>query len=121
MGVFTALARQTRVPLIDTRLFLPEEWTTDKERCRHAGVPADRLEHRTKPLLLLEMVKHHRAQGLKFAWTSVDALYGNDSAFLWGLADEGETFMADIQCKQRIYLDDPKPYPSRIKKATRIF
>ncbi len=125
VGVFTALARQDRVTLIDTRLFLPEEWTNDKERCRRAGVPEDRLEHRTKPKLLLEMVKNHRAKGLQFAWTSIDALYGNDPAFLRGLADEGETFMADVHCKQCIYLDDPKPYRPRRKskhgrKPTRL-
>lgn len=120
VGVFTALARRDRVTLIDTRLFLPEEWTNDKERCRRAGVPEDRLQHRTKPQLLLEMVKKHRAEGLQFAWVSVDALYGNDPAFLRGLDDEGEIFLADVQCKQRIYLDDPKPYrPRRESKQGR--
>lgn len=125
VGVFTALARRDRVTLIDTRLFLPEEWTKDKKRCRRAGVPEDRLEHRTKPELLFEMVKKHRANGLRFAWTSVDALYGNDPAFLRGLEDEGETFMADVHCDQHIYLDDPRPYRPRRKskrgrKPTRL-
>ena len=100
-------------------MFLPEEWTNEKEHCRRAGVPEDLLEHRTKPELLLEMVKNHRAKGLQFAWTSVDALYGNDPAFLRGLDHEGEIFMADVQCKQRIYLDDPKPYRPRRKSKPR--
>lgn len=125
VGVFTALARRDRVTLIDTRLFLPEEWTNDQERCRRAGVPEDRLQHRTKPQLLLEMVKQHRANGVQFAWVSADALYGNDPAYLRGLDDQGETFMADVQCKQHIYLDDPKPYRPRRKfkrgrKPTRL-
>lgn len=125
VGVFTALAHRNRVTLIAARLFLPEEWTNDKERCRRAGVPEDRLHHRTKPQLLLELVKKHRADGLQFAWVSVDAFYGNDPAFLRGLDDESETFMADVHCDQCIYWDDPKPYRPRRKskrgrKPTRL-
>jgi SRSO17 transposase len=125
VGVFAALARKDRVTLVDTRLFLPKEWTDDKERCLNAGVPEDRLEHRTKPELALALVKSGRANGLKFAWVAVDGLYGNDPAFLRALEAEHETFMADVHCDQTIYLEDPAPYRRRRKskrgrKPTRL-
>lgn len=125
VGVFAALARQDRVTLVDTRLYLPKEWTTDKERCQHAGVPDDRLEHRTKPELAFEMVKAARSNGLAFAWTTVDALYGNDPAFLRKLDDDQEVFMADVHCDQIVYLENPTPYRPRRKskrgrKPTRL-
>jgi SRSO17 transposase len=125
VGVFAALARKDRVTLVDTRLYLPEEWTTDKERCRKAGVPEDRLEHRTKPQLALELVKAGRANGLGFAWIAADGLYGNNPAFLRALEDEQEIFMVDVHCDQTIYLEDPAPYRPRRKskrgrKPTRL-
>jgi SRSO17 transposase len=117
VGVFTALACKNRVTLVDSRLYLPEEWINDKERCRLAGVPDDRIQHRTKPQLAVEMVKAARANGLRFTWTAVDALYGNDPAFLRALDDEQEIFMADVHCDQTIYLQDPAPYrPCRKSK-----
>ncbi len=125
VGVFAALARKERVTLADTRLYLPEEWTHDKERCRKAGVPEDRIEHRTKPQLGLEIVKAARANELGFAWIAVDGLYGNDPAFLRALDAEQEIFMADVHCNQSIYLEDPAPYRPRRKskrgrKPTRL-
>lgn len=125
VGVFAALACKDRAILVDTRLFLPEEWTNDKKRCRKAGVPEDRFEHRTKPELALELVQSGRAKGLKFAWVSADGLYGNDPAFLRALAADQETFMADVHCDQTIYLEDPAPYRPRRKskrgrKPTRL-
>lgn len=125
VGVFAALARQNRVTLVDTRLYLPEEWTTDKERCRKAGVPEDRLEERTKPALALEIVKTSRRNRLEFAWISVDALYGNDPSFLRALDDDQEVFMADVHCDQIVYLENPVPYRPRRKskrgrKPTRL-
>lgn len=125
VGVYTALARKDRVTVVNTRLFLPAEWINDKERCRRAGVPEDRLESRTKPQLALEMVKAARANRLAFAWIAVDGLYGNDPAFLRALDDEQEIFMADVHCDQIIYLEDPAPYRPRRKskrgrKPTRL-
>ena len=40
VGVFAALGRGTAATLIDERLFLPERWTNDPERCQAAGIPA---------------------------------------------------------------------------------
>lgn len=125
VGVFAALARKERVTLVDTRLYLPEEWTNNKERCRKAGVPEDRLEHRTKPQLAGEIVQAARANGLEFVWTAVDGLYGNNPPFLRTLDDAQEIFMADVHCDQIIYLEDPAPYRPRRKskrgrKPTRL-
>ena len=42
--------------------YLPESWTSDKDRCEAAGVPEDRQGYRSKTELALEMVgRRHRS------------------------------------------------------------
>jgi SRSO17 transposase len=56
VGVYGALCRHDQAVLIDTRLFLPESWTNDPDHCLEAGVPEDRLAHRKKAELALDLV-----------------------------------------------------------------
>ncbi|MCI0512469.1 transposase, partial [candidate division KSB1 bacterium] len=44
VAVFAALGCQDKVTLIDTRLYVPAEWTDDQDRCRRSGVPEDNLQ-----------------------------------------------------------------------------
>lgn len=41
IGVFLLYASSKGAAFIDRALYLPEEWTSDRVRCREAGVPAD--------------------------------------------------------------------------------
>jgi SRSO17 transposase len=95
--------------LVDERLYLPESWTSDPDRCAVVGVPKESQVLKSKPELALEMVRHQRRQGIRFAWVGGDGLYGNDPAFLRALDDDGECFLIDVHSNQRIYLEDPQP------------
>jgi SRSO17 transposase len=109
VGVFAALGCGNRATLIDSRLYLPKEWTDNPVRCHRAGIPEDQRAFRSKAELALAMVAHQRAQGIRFAWVGADAGYGKEPAFLRGLDAQGETFLIDVHKDQRIYLDDPDP------------
>jgi SRSO17 transposase len=109
VGVFAALGCGAQATLIAERLFLPEAWTADPERCRAAGVPADQIVFKGKHDLALELVAQARNQRLGYAWVGFDGLYGEDPAFLRTLADRGEIFVGDVHKDQRVYLADPKP------------
>ncbi len=109
VGVFASLCRGRHSTLIDTRLYLPEEWTNDKRRCRQAQIPVAHRTFKTKPQLALEMVKPARESGLAYGWVGADGLYGNNPELLYGLDDLNETFMIDVHKDQRIYLNDPEP------------
>jgi DDE superfamily endonuclease len=50
IGVFLGYASRRGHALIDRRLYLPEEWTADAERCRQAQVPND-IAFATKPMI----------------------------------------------------------------------
>jgi SRSO17 transposase len=53
VGVFGCLGREERSTLIDYRLFLPQEWVDDPERCQKAKAGKAAAKHRT----VSEMVK----------------------------------------------------------------
>jgi SRSO17 transposase len=110
VGVYGALCRRDQAVLVDTRLFLPESWTNDPDRCWEAGVPEDRLAYRKKAELALDLVQSGRANGIEFQWVGGDAFYGDDPELLRQLDQLGETFMLDVPKDQPIYLTDPTPY-----------
>ena len=47
-GMFLAYVSPLGRALVDKRLYLPESWTSDQERCAAAGVPAERRSYRSK-------------------------------------------------------------------------
>ncbi len=66
IGVFLAYASRHGHALVDRELYLPESWTTDRDRCRAAGIP-DEVGFATKPRLVMAMLEraladnpHHR-------------------------------------------------------------
>jgi len=107
VAVFAALARGRSVSLIDAELYLPQEWVKDPQRCAAAGVPEERRVLKTKPALALELVQRARRNGIRFSWVTADGGYGQNRALLRALDDAGESFVIDVHCDQRIYLEEP--------------
>lgn len=111
VGVFAALSNAEGAgALVDTRLYLPREWTEDPERCEKAKIPEDKREYFTKPQLAWEMIEQAQSNGLRFGWVGMDGLYGNAPDLLRKIADAGLLFTADVHCDQHIYTEDPRPY-----------
>jgi SRSO17 transposase len=120
VGVFTALAAGQRATLLEGRLYLPQkEWCDAPARCNKAKVPPAQRQFKTKAQIALEMVRTQRQRNVRFNWVSVDGGYGKDPAFLRALDGDGEVFVADVHCDQRIWLDDPKPAPPAIATGKR--
>jgi SRSO17 transposase len=51
VGVFATLCRGDMATLIDTRLYLPEAWCDDDERCKKAAIPEDKRQFQSKTQL----------------------------------------------------------------------
>lgn len=119
VGVFAALSNGKRSTLINERLFLPEEWADNKERCLKSGIPEKDIIHKTKSTLALEMVSESRQLGMRFGWVGADAGYGLGLDFCISLSDMKEVFMIDCACDQHIYLHNPKPSIPPKKKGGR--
>jgi SRSO17 transposase len=56
--------------LVDTRLFLPKDWTRDKQRRKKAGVPKE-VRYRTRHQFCLEMLAQH-GEKLPHTWIAGD-------------------------------------------------
>lgn len=107
VAVFSALTDPDHASLIDTRLYLPKEWTDSPERCRQAGVPEPYCQAKSKTQLALELIDEADANGVRYEWVGVDAGYGKEPRFLRELVSRGKTFFADVHKTQRIYLENP--------------
>src|SRR3954463_10097782 len=83
IGVFLAYASAQGHALIDRELYLPKEWTDDRERCTAAAVPED-IEFATKPRLAQRMIERALTAGVPVSWVLGDEVYGNDRRLrLW--------------------------------------
>jgi len=83
VGVFAAYASRQGYALVDTRLFLPEQWFTEAYRPQRTkcAIPSDR-DFQTKPQLAAEMVRTlYQAGVLSFRYIVADCLYGNSPDF----------------------------------------
>jgi SRSO17 transposase len=109
VGVFACLSCHDRSALVDFRLFLPEQWARDEERCAKAKVPEAERCHRTKAELALEMVKKARERGLRFEWVGGDEVYGNNRQLTDALEEEGEVFLMDVASNVKVWERDPRP------------
>jgi SRSO17 transposase len=95
---------QDEVPVcVALRLFLPQEWTGDPERCRAAGVPEERLAYRTKLEIALEELDRLGAAGVEWGCVLADAGYGISAAFRQALSARGLTWAVGIPRIQKVY------------------
>ena len=51
VGVFSVLSRGNRAALTGGRLYLPEDWCNDDERCKKAAIPEDKRQFQSKTQL----------------------------------------------------------------------
>ena len=71
--------------LLDGELFLPEDWSADRQRCREAGIP-EAISYRPKWQIALELLDRAVGRGIHFEWLTFDEGYGGKPGFLRGLA-----------------------------------
>ena len=109
VGVFAALSQGDDVAMVNTRLYLPKEWTDNKKRCDKAGIPPQDQAFKTKPKLALEILKESEGV-IDYDWVGGDAAYGESTELRLGISALGKIFVLDIRGNQAVYLHDPKPY-----------
>lgn len=107
VGVFLAYTKGKKRTLIDSRLYLPEDWVNDKERCLKAKIPLEMIKFQTKHDLGLEMIDNAIKEEIPFSYVAMDGFYGENPALLNELENRGVTFVADIASNTQIYLEKP--------------
>lgn len=80
VGVFLAYASQRGAAFIDRALYLPREWTGDRERRSEAGIPTA-TRFATKITLAERMLARAFAAGAPAQWVVADSGYGRSHRF----------------------------------------
>ena len=107
-GMFLAYVSPLGRALVDKRLYLPESWTSDKDRCEAAGVPEERQGYRSKTELALEMVQQALERGhLQAGWVAGDDAFGMSPSFRDGLESLGIWYVLDVPAGFTVWPPEP--------------
>jgi SRSO17 transposase len=98
--------------LLDSELFLPESWSSDRGRCEEAGIPDD-MVYRPKKQIALEMLDRARRNGVRIGWLTFDAGYGMHTDFLLELDARQIQYVGEAPCHLTGWI---KPPPVLIKE-----
>jgi SRSO17 transposase len=108
VGIYMAYASRKEHALVNMRLYLPEEWTKDRSRCKAAGVPKG-IKFCTRHELALEMLNEHGAL-LPHAWVTGDDEMGRPMDFRLKLRARGERYLLAVPSNTLIRdIDAPPP------------
>src|SRR5262245_57206569 len=94
VGVYLAYVSRLDHALVDTRLYLPREWTRKRKRMSKAGVPSG-VRFRTRHELALAMLDEH-GPALPHAWVTGDDELGRSSWFRGELRARGEQYLLAV-------------------------
>lgn len=109
---------------IKYRLYLPQSWSDDPQRCKAAGVPADVL-FATKPQISLAQIRQAKQAGLPGDVVAADAGYGDDTDYREGITELGLLYVVGIKPGTTVWGPGtgplpPKPWSGRGTKPTRL-
>ena len=82
IGVFLLYGSSQGAAFLDRELYLPQEWTGDRVRCREAGI-SDEVGFVTKGELAQRMLARAFAAGVPAEWVVGDTVYGYDEMRGW--------------------------------------
>jgi SRSO17 transposase len=101
LGVFLGYASVHGRALVDRELYLPESWTSDRDRCRRAGI-GDGVGFATKPELARRMVERAVDAAVPFAWVAGDETYGQHPALRGWLEHQRIGYVLAVPCSQLV-------------------
>jgi SRSO17 transposase len=121
VGVYLAYVSRLDHALVDTRLYLPREWTRKKKRQFKAGVPSE-VKFRTRHELALDLLDAH-GPALPHAWVSGDDELGRCSWFRRALRGRGERYLLAVPSNTSVrdLAGDPPAYAGRGRRPKARF
>ena len=132
VGVHLGYASRKGYSLVDSRLFMPDEWFDEAHAERRAacGVPQD-LTYQTKPEIGLELLhaamkRNEQApeEALSFQWVAADELYGDSPAFRDSVAAMNKWYFTEIKTTTQVWLKRPEvhvpEWKGRGRHSTRL-
>lgn len=102
--------------LLDGDLFLPEDWSDDRVRCRAAGIPDD-VVYRPKWKIALELFERARDNGVTFDWLTFDEGYGGKPEFLRELHGRKQSFVGEVPTTFTGWIHEPRVTERPFRRA----
>ena len=96
IAVSLVLANERAEVPVDFKLYIPESWADDRERCRAAHIPDD-VGYKSKWELALDMIESALEADLPRAVVLADSAYGYVGGFRDGLIKLGLEYAVDLQ------------------------
>jgi len=117
VGVFLAYcAPDGARALIDRELYLPAQWTGDRQRCRAAGI-GDEVAFATKPQLAKAMLARALKAGVPFRWAAGDEVYGASPELREWLESEKKGYVLAVACNATV---ETQAGPKRADEVTAL-
>jgi SRSO17 transposase len=122
VGVHTAYVADDFQCILDSDLYLPEDWADDPARRKKAGIP-ETVIYRKKTQIALDQIFRSAGNGIRvLAWT-FDGFYGRDREFLDGLDALGQNYVGQVPSDFTGWLHEPqillRPTPQERQKRGR--
>ncbi|MEU6973883.1 IS701 family transposase [Kitasatospora aureofaciens] len=97
VAVFAAYCAEAGQALVDVELYLPRAFAEDAERCRVAGVPAERAGTVvTKGELAAVMLTRAIEAGIRFGFVAGDEVYGRSPALRQAIEAAGRGYVLGV-------------------------
>ncbi len=98
------------------RLYLPEAWTSDRQRRKKTGVP-DQIQFQTKTEIALKQIRRARERGIPQGVVLADAGYGVDTGFRAALTKMEMTYVMGIQSAVTVWKPGEEPHPAPARRG----
>jgi SRSO17 transposase len=92
--------------MVGLRLFLPEEWTSNRERMERVRVPEERGTALTKPEIAIREIDRVIASNVRFGCVFADSGYGSSGSFRQALSARGLEWAVGSSRRQNVYPAD---------------
>jgi len=124
VAVSLSLATEQLSLPIKYRLYLPESWTDDPQRCKDAGVPPE-VSFATKPQISLQQIRQAKQAGLPGEVVTADAGYGDDTGYRDAITELGLLYVVGVKPLTTVWAPataplPPKPWSGRGRKPQRL-
>src|SRR5438876_2838734 len=116
VGVFLSYVTARGHTLIDRELYLPLDWTEDRERCQAAGIP-EAVRFQTKPELARRMLARLWNAQIPIAWVVADTVYGSNLDLRTWLEDCGYPYVLAVACNEPVGILTPDGVRRRVEAA----
>jgi SRSO17 transposase len=113
IGVFLAYATRRGRTLLDRELYLPQEWTEEKERLKEAGVQ-ENVGFATKLVMARRLIERAWEGGVPFRWVTGDAVYGSDSRLRGWLQERKISYVLAVTSQHRVFYEGMRRWVSEI-------